>query len=460
MSPKLFDHLLTRREAFKAAGTALSAYWFLPLVEPSNVYAQGSAAPRNSARFVIWVMLQGGQSHVDAWDLKEHKWTPQDFDIKEIQPGVKWPMALYPRIAKHWDRLAVVRSMQAWDAVHARACYYIQSAHALNPALQKEIPGMGSVIAYEFAKRRRPNDILPSYVATNVATSQVGLLKSGFLPATYSPFHVDTNTGLAALATTEDERKELARRWELLKTFDERLRNDSTLQNKAYRDFHNYYEGAVSMMQDTRAAKVFQIDPADQERYGKNNVGNGCIIARNLVEADAGTQFVFVNHTDWDHHGRIYQQNSHYRMSHELDNALGSLLDDLSTRKRPDGRTLLDETMVVCMGEFGRTPGDINPARGRDHHQYAYSGLFAGGGVKGAQVIGKTDDMGFNVADSGWGVKRNIFMEDVATTIYSAMGIDWKKSMSGTPSGRNFYYIEPFATRGMIGAREIAPLFG
>jgi hypothetical protein len=460
MNSKLFDHLLTRREAFQAAGTALSAYWFLPLVAPSNVQAQGTASPRGTARFVIWVMLQGGQSHVDGWDLKEHKWTPQDFDIQEIQPGVKWPMALYPKLARHWERFALVRSLQAWDAVHARACYYVQSAHALNPALQKEIPALGSVIAYEFAQRRRPADILPSYVATNVTTSQVGLLKSGFLPATYSPFHVDTNAGLAALAASPEERRELQRRWDLLKSFDERLRNDSTLQNKAYRDFHNYYEGAMSMMEDPRAASVFQIDAADQERYGKNNLGNGCIIARNLVEADAGTRFVFVNHVDWDHHGRIYAQNTFYRLSRELDNALSALLDDLASRKRADGRSLLDETMVVSMGEFGRTPGEINAARGRDHHQYAYTGLFAGGGVKGGQVIGATDDLGFHVVDSGMGVKRSVYMEDVATSVYSALGIDWKKSLSGTPSGRNFYYIEPFATRGMIGAREIAPLFG
>ncbi len=459
------DHLLTRRQALKAGATSLSAYWFLPLGTPANVYAQSPAKPRGTARFVIWVMLQGGQSHVDGWDLKEHKWTPQDFDIKEIQPGMKWPTALYPKLAKQTERFSLVRSLQAWDAVHARACYYIQSAHTLNPSLQREIPAVGSVVAYEYASRRRPTDVLPSYVATNVTRSQVGLLKSGFLPATYSPFHVDTNAGLAALAAGDEDRKEMMRRWTLLKSFDDRLRNDPTLAAKAYRDYHNFYEGAVSMMADPRAAKAFELDPADQERYGKNDLGNGCIIARNLVEADAGTQFIFVNHTDWDHHSRIYQKTtnqygrgSYYALSGELDTALSSLLDDLAARKRPDGRTLLDETMVVCMGEFGRTPGDINGSGGRDHHQYAYTGLFAGGGVKGGRIIGQTDDKGFNVTDSGLGVKRNVYMEDVAVTLYSLMGIDWKKNIKETPSGRSFYYVEPFAAKAMIGAREITPL--
>ena len=458
----MLDHLLTRREMFKAGAASVGAYWFLPLIAPTNVQAQGAAKPRATARFTIFVMLQGGQSHVDSWDLKEHPWTPQDFGIQQhASLGVKWPTALYPKLAKHSEKFSLVRSMQAWDAVHSRAQYYVQSAHTLNPALQKEIPPMGSVIAYEAAQRRKPTDTLPSYVATNVTTSQVGLLKSGFFPATYSPFHVETTgSGLDALSTDDASRKEMMRRWDLLKNFDARLRNDESLQAKAYRDYHNYYEGAISMMSDDKAKSVFTLNPADQERYGKTSLGDGCILARNLVEADAGTQFVFVNHTDWDHHGNIYNPNSHYRMSHELDTALSALLEDLASRKRADGKSLLDETLVVCMGEFGRTPGNINRAKGRDHHQYAYTGLFAGGGIKGGQVIGSTDEQGFKIEKSGWEVNRSIYMEDVACTIYSAMGIDWKKAMQGTPSGRTFYYIEPFAAKAMIGAREVGQLFG
>jgi hypothetical protein len=457
--PTLLDTLLTRREAFTAGAATLGAYWFLPLLEPVNVSAQARVQPRGTARFTIFVMLQGGQSHVDGWDLKEHVWTPQDFDIKEVRPGVKWPMALYPKLAAQLDRVSLVRSLQAWDAVHARAQYYTQSAHSLNPALQKELPPIGSVVAHEYASQRRPGDTLPLYVATNVITSQVGLLKSGFLPATYSPFHVDTTVGLSAFAMKDPERSEFDRRWNLLKTFDERMRNDPSLAAKAYRDYHNYYEGAVEMLSDPRAAKIFEIDEADSARYGKTSLGDGCIVARKLVEADAGTHFVYVNHYDWDHHGRIYNERSHYRMSHELDDALAALLDDLAATRRPDGRSLLDETLVVCMGEFGRTPGKLNLLGGRDHHQYAFTGLFAGGGVQGGRVLGRTDDAGFNVEVSGWDVDRPIYMEDVATTIYSAMGIDWTKKIEGTPSGRAFHYIEPFATKQFIRNQEIAPLF-
>jgi hypothetical protein len=455
----LLDTLLTRREAFTVGASLVSAYWFLPLLKPTNVYAQSKVKPRGSARFVIFVMLEGGQSHVDSWDLKEGKWTPENFDVREIDPGVKWPMGLFPQLAKQRERYSLIRSMEAWDSVHFRAQYYVQSAHMMNPALQKELPPVGSVVAYESAARRRPTDTLPGYVAVNVTLSQAGLLGSGFLPATYTPFHIDTTTGIGAIALDDDSRKKLLRRWELLKNFDERLRNDSSLAAKAFRDYHNHYEGAVSMMSDPRASQVFQIDASDHQRYGKTQVGDGCILARNLVEADAGTQFVMVNHRDWDHHNRIYNDGNHYKLCKELDVALSSLLEDLATRKRADGRTLLDETMVVSFGEFGRTPGDLSPLNGRDHYQYALTGLFAGGGVQGGRVIGKTDDMGAKVMEGGWNVKRSVYMEDVATTMYSALGIDWSKTIEGAPSGRAFHYIEPFASKKMIRNQEIVPLF-
>lgn len=456
----LIDHLLTRRELMRAGSCLLSGYWFLPLLAPSNVKAQEKTKPRGTARQVIFVMLDGGQSHVDAWDLKEGKWTPGNFEVKEAKPGVKWPMALYPKLARQLDRVALVRSVEAWDSVHGRAQYYVQSAHSLNPALQKEIPPVGSVVAYEYASKRKPTDTLPGYVAINVTQSQAGLLKSGFLPATYSPFHIDPASGLGAYSIDDNSRKEFLRRWEMLRKFDERLRNDDSLAAKAYRDYHNYYEGGVSLMSDTRVAKVFQMDEKDRERYGKNVTGDACILARNIVEADAGTRFIFLQQDGWDHHKDIYTQKNHYKNSVELDGALASLIEDLATRKRPDGGTLLDETMVICMGEFGRTPGEINGLNGRDHYQYAFTTLFAGGGVKGGQIIGKTDEIGSKVIESGWSVKRSIYMEDIATTIYSALGIDWKKTIGGTPSGRDFYYLEPFAAKAMIGVREIAPLFG
>jgi hypothetical protein len=132
-------------------------------------------------------------------------------------------------------------------------------------------------VAYEFASKRRPTDTLPGYVALNVTQSQAGLLKSGFLPATFSPFHIDTATSLGVYGTDEASRKDFLRRWQLLQKFDERLRNDSSLAAKAFRDYHNYYQSGVSLMSDPRAARVFRIEEAERERYGKNVTGDACI---------------------------------------------------------------------------------------------------------------------------------------------------------------------------------------
>ncbi|MBL8234732.1 MAG: DUF1501 domain-containing protein, partial [Bryobacterales bacterium] len=266
----LTDMLLTRRELLHAGSAAGAGYWFLPLLQPANVSAAGTAKPRGTARFCIFVMLDGGQSHVDAWDLKEHSWTPSDFNVQEVKPGLKWPMALYPRLALLMDKFSLIRSFEAWDSVHGRAQYYVQAAHPFNPALQKEVPPMGAVVAMERQSKRKPSDSLPPYVALNVTQSQAGLLKSGFLPAAYSPFHVDTAASLSAYSLMEDDRKDFVRRWNLLRSFDARLRNDPSLASKAFRDFNDHYEGAVKLMLDPRTAPLFRFDPADRERYGSS----------------------------------------------------------------------------------------------------------------------------------------------------------------------------------------------
>jgi uncharacterized protein (DUF1501 family) len=451
------DLFLTRRQMLRIGGVTMTGYHLLPLVTP-RLAAGEKARPRGSARFCIFVMLQGGQSHVDSWDFKEGPWTPQDFDVREI-PGVgKWPFGLYPELAKRRDKFSLVRSLEGWESQHGRGQYYMQTAHQHNPALAPELPPIGTVIAYEYGEKRRETDSLPPYVAFNTFP-QVGLIGPGFLPATYGPFHINTESDVSALAPAESERGEFQRRWDLLQRFDTRLRSDSSLANKAFRDYHNYYEGAVDLMSDARSAKIFSLPPEERKRYGDNVNADAYILARNLVTADAGTHYIFLTHEDWDHHGRIYERDTFYKRSWELDTALSQLLDDLEATKRPDGRSVLDETLVIALGEFGRTPGPLTNIAGRDHHQYAFTGLFAGGGVRGGQVLGATDDQGARISDPGWSGGRSIYPEDLATTIYSAMGIDWTKKMSGTPSGRDFYYIEIFSPTQLLATRPVEELF-
>ena len=458
--PGIDDLALTRRQFWQVGGLTIGGYSLVPLARPLAVRAVSRVQPRGTARFCIFVMLDGGPSHVDAFDLKEGKWTPPDFDVRTVTPDIKLPYSLYPRLAANIDKLLVARSVAAWDAVHGRAQYYAQAAHPLNLALKKEIPPIGSVVALEYVARRRATDTMPPYVAMNVTQSQAGLLSSGFLPASNSPFHINTATNLSAFSPDAADRTDFERRWHLLKRFDERLRSDESLAAKAYRDYNDHYESAFRMMADGRTAGVFRITEQDRQRYGGSNTGDACILSRNLIEGDLGTHFIFLQQNGWDHHKDIYEDRNHYKLSRELDAALAALLEDLSARRRADGRSLLDETMVVVMGEFGRTPGDLNGLRGRDHYQHAFTVLFAGAGIKGGRALGKTDEQGAKIVDTGWGVKRPIYMEDIATTIYSALGIDWTKTIKTTPSGREFYYVEPFAAQAIVANREIAALFG
>ena len=452
------DHFLTRREVMRIGSVAVTGYHFLPVVQP-KARATGTTTPaEGKARFCIFVMLEGGQSHVDGWDFKEGPWTPEDFAVQTL-PGVgKWPMGLYPELAKRRDKYSLIRSMATWESQHGRGQYYMQTGHQHNPALAPELPGVGSVVAYEYASRRKPDDCLPPFVGFNTFP-QVGLIGSGFLPATYTPFHVNTSSDISSLAPRDEDLPNFKRRWELLQRFDGRMRSDPALERKAYRDFHNHYEGAVEIMSDPRSAGIFSISAEDKARYGSNPVGDSFVLARNLVVADAGTHFIFLTHEDWDHHGSIYEQGNFYQRSEDLDTALSQLLDDLGQTKRDDGTSVLDETLVVCVGEFGRTPGPLTNIAGRDHYQYAFTGMFAGGGVVPGQVLGATDDSGAEITDFGWSGNRPVYPEDMVTTIYAAMGIDWTKSIEETPSGRVYHYIEIFSPTRMLANRVVRELF-
>jgi len=217
------------------------------------------------------------------------------------------------------------------------------------------------------------------------------------------------------------------------------------------------------MMKRPEIGKILQFSQEEHQRYGASSLGDGCVVARNLVAADAGSHFISVAQDGWDLHSNIYKKDekiNHYTLCRDLDNAYSSLLDDLSTRKDKQGRTLLDRTLIVCMGEFGRTPGDITPNKGRDHHRYASTSVFSGGGVKAGRTLGATDGIGAKVVDPGWNRKRSIYTEDIIATIYSALGIDWTKRITNTPSGRAFDYIEFTSATDFINPGEVSELFG
>jgi hypothetical protein len=196
---------------------------------------------------------------------------------------------------------------------------------------------------------------------------------------------------------------------------------------------------ARRLMLNNDVNNVFTFTAGDHERYGSTGFGDACLVTRKLLRADLGVRFVHITSGAggaWDQHSNIYTDPNGgiIPVATELDMGLGSLLADLQF----DG--LLDSTLVVWLGEFGRTTGSLNTEGGRDHHLQQFAG-FAGGGVRGGRTIGATDAAGEDIADFGWSGNEPIHFEHIAATIYSALGIDYTTKLVDDPTGRGFEYV-------------------
>jgi uncharacterized protein (DUF1501 family) len=240
-------------------------------------------------------------------------------------------------------------------------------------------------------------------------------------------------------------------------------------QNAAFgpemRTFENFSETAHRLISDSRWPAAFEVSDADRARYGNTSVGLSCILARNVLQQDAGTHYVHICHPGWDHHVGIWDRkanSNHYELCKEFDPAFASLLEDLSTlpSNAQPGKSLLDETLVIAASEFGRTPGGLNHMAGRDHYNPCFPALFAGAGVKGGLVCGKTNADGSQCVDTGWHHKVQPRIENMVATIYSALGIDWTKEVHNLPSGRTYAYVDPLGANGLIPTDDITSIYG
>ena len=450
---------LTRRDFFQIGGLGVATYSLLPMLKPLNVHAKEKVEPRGGAETCILLFLQGGPSQLETFSAKEGPWTPPDFDIRTVHSGLKMPAGLLPKLSERADKFAVLQSLEAWEAEHARGTYYLQAARLLSPARLQEIPSVGSVIAYETAGRAKDSDFLPSFVSMNMDTSQ--LVGSGMLPSNHAPMAMYSNAP-PPFVLRDEERYRFEIRRQLLGKLDRDWREEDTHRGRIFSDLDHYYQSAYPLLDNPKASPVFAVEPEDSVRYGSTDLGNACVIARNLVAEGAGTRFIFIAHNGWDLHDKLYDKTakgSQYKQCAELDPALSGLLDDLEAQSDKDGRPLIDKTLVLCMGEFGRTPGTPNLRNGRDHYRYAAVALLAGAGVKGGQALGATDEEGARVVEPGWHRNRSIYPEDVLVTLYSVMGIDWTKGITKTPSGRVFEYIENISPKGIMQFGEIKELF-
>lgn len=377
---------MTRRE-FLLSGAAAGLALAMPQ-GPQTASATEVQKPR--ARAVILVYLGGGLSHLDTFDLKpdapaEIRGTYRAIDT--CVPGVVIG-ELLPRISKSMDKLALVRSVSHDCDHHEAASNWMLSGRFGPP--HGEHPAIGAVVARESGSQGP----LPAYVAVPRNPSFTWELgTSAFLGPRYESFAAD-------LANDEGERHS---------TFDQ-LRAQ-----------------AAAMPACVKARQAFFIEREDAEthdRYGPDEFAKNCLLARRLVER--GVRFVTISVGGWDHHANIFQCLE--RSLPRFDRAFSALIDDLHARG------LLDQTLVVACGEFGRAPA-LNAHAGRDHWPAAASLLMAGAGVRGGQVIGKTDRHGASV------IEKPVSPADVAYSIYRALGIDPRKMLTA-PNGRRQPILE------------------
>jgi hypothetical protein len=466
MERRLTDITPTRRDVLKWGGAALAGTWIERVTWPLQVHAAGKANPRGTARNCIFVELGGCISPMECWDLKQTDQTPKDLDPQKLSSDLYLSKTLFPTLINHMDKVALVRSMRASELIHFQGQYHTQAGRALNPAIAKERPGFGSVISAELEARRRDTDRFPTYVSTSLTRARAGSIGAGFFPAKFTGLDLDPLTVFEAFSgNTEGVNRVLEERWNMLGDIAEASLAERAAIGTVTSDYRAYYREAYGLLNDSRWSKVFNATEEEKKRYGADEYGMGLILARNLIAADGGTRFVYVYDGDrWDHHSYIFDHskaNNHYVTCARFDKGMTALFDDLLKMpgKEP-GKSLFDETLIVCTSEFGRTPY-FNPVAGRDHHRLAYTAFFAGGGVKGGRIVGKTDEYGKECVETGWSHKQQPKMDNTVATIYSALGIDWKKVVTNTPSHRAYEYtqIAPLSGGEFISDDEIAEIF-
>lgn len=431
------DGIINRRVFFQIAGAGVAGCFVSPVKlfsQAGPAYApQASQVPLlNTAKNVIFILLAGAPSQVDTFDLKVGPWTPQDFRPATIN-GIDFPEGLLPGIAAQLGRIAIVRSCMSSALVHSLLQTWTQIARSPASATGKIAPNIGSVVALEFEPLRSASQKLPGFVALNSAG---GLVKQGYLPGRYSPFDVvAANNGLANLANPDGDAA-FAQQAAALQSLE-----SAGMRRPDFDEMRDFYSTARTIMYDPGVNAAFRFTNAERNRYGNSAFGNSCLVARNLVNANLGTRYIQVTLGGWDNHQNIYNQNTGiYPPARQLDAALANLIGDLATMPGANGATRLDETLIVVKGEFGRTVGGLTDLQGRDHY-FVHSALFAGGGVRGGQVLGGTTPDGQYVEFAGWSEERPVAAEDVAATIYSVLGIDYTTIRRDDPLGRGFEYI-------------------
>jgi uncharacterized protein (DUF1501 family) len=400
---------VNRRRFLRTTAVGLSSGWL-----PALAATAADHPDRRRAGIVLW--MSGGPSQTDTFDPKPTHANGGPFKpIDTAAAGVRVAEHL-PQVAGQMKHLAVVRSMATKEGDHGRATLHLRTGNLPQGAI--DFPVLGSLVAKE---REQPGSDLPGYVSI---TPRVGpaALSAGFLGPQFAPLVVGgtgdvfggepagglrvENLGLPANVSPTRMSDRLALLDESEADFLAARPGAATMSHKSA------YQRAVRLMRES-AARAFDLSDEDEklrDRYGRTRFGQGCLLARRLVER--GVPFVEVTLGGWDTHDNNFAQVKN--LCGTLDPAWAALMADLKDRG------LLDTTTVVWMGEFGRTPV-INPRNGRDHYPNAWSVVLGGGGIRGGQAFGRTSASGLEVEE------RPVSVPDLLATVCLALGIDPSK---------------------------------
>jgi uncharacterized protein DUF1501 len=362
---------------------------------------------------IIHLWLAGGLSHLDTFDIKPDvdrkyrsifKLIPTSVDGLQVSEHL-------PRTAKLMNKVTLIRSMTHKQSAHGAAQTLMLSGHDALPTLLA--PSVGSVLFKELGARNE----LPPYVI--IPQPRGNNARAGFLGPKYNPFSAgEVNVPKYSVRDMDlpmgMDWSRMEGRHSLLQLVDSKIEKWDT--SDTFQTLDSYYQAAFDLMRSPRAKKAFNIaEEPDKVRdeYGRTSMGQGCLLARRLVEA--GVRFVSVGKGEnaWDHHVNVFPSYANEFMP-ELDRAFSALLVDL------EQRGILESTLVILTGEFGRA-AEINVNNGRDHWPNCFSLVLAGAGVPAGQVIGSSDKDGMYVKD------HPVEVPDLMATIFKKLGVDYQK---------------------------------
>jgi hypothetical protein len=376
------------------AGAATMMGASLSLGHSLRVHADTLKKNRKSC-ILLW--MGGGPSSMDIWDLKPG--TDNGGPFKTIPTSGDVQICEHmPLMAKQMHHMAIVRSMSTREADHNRGRYYMHTGYV--PDANVDYPSYGAVIAHELMDQRTELEI-PPFVSVGGASEG-----PGFLGMSWAPFSVSSNGRVRNLEMSLAKDR-LMQRQIALKTIEDSFINQ---KRGGVVEDHRKVLGKTFDLLTSAQMQAFEVEKEPdemKEKYGKNNFGQGCLLARRLVEA--GVPFVEVDLGGWDNHQGIFRTLENDRLP-VLDRAMASLTEDL------EQRGLLQDTVIVWMGEFGRTPR-INADAGRDHWARAWSVVVGGGGIQGGKAVGGTNEDGTEIVGDPYS------SEDLMASVCQALGI-------------------------------------